>query len=111
MVPNLNPQFGVDALEEHLASRGAKSIDVEWFVFGSILGPNQIRSDTDILIVYPSLEALKAAKRVADRVPDGFQLSLTCMSRAEADETQFVLTERCVQILGDGASRSGAHAS
>lgn len=85
------------AIAAHLLTCCGSLANFDAYMFGSTL--NGVGEDIDILVIGPgggTLSNLKAEMRSAgEQLP----LHILCMLPSEADESEFVLKERCVPLV------------
>jgi len=88
-----------DRFSQCLRSRGAGRINVEFYIFGSSSLSCKLKSDLDVLIVYPHIEALKVAKAIILNGMERFQIDLICMTDQEVEETNFIVAQDCQLLI------------
>ncbi|QRM40546.1 hypothetical protein F3X89_22295 [Rhizobium rhizogenes] len=89
----------------HLLETCPSLSEFESFMFGSSLV--RVGNDFDILVVGPSGEPLSRLKNEIRLAGKNLPLDVLYMLPPEAEETGFVLNEKCVPLLELARSRSG----
>lgn len=71
----------------------------EWYLFGSILDSRKTSADIDLLVIYEDPDdAIRIREKIVD-LEFHHPLDILLMTPQEADETNFVTSERCVQFF------------
>ncbi|PTR08232.1 MULTISPECIES: nucleotidyltransferase domain-containing protein [unclassified Novosphingobium] len=85
------------AIAAHLLTFCGSFANFDAYMFGSTL--NGVGKDIDILVIGPGGEALSNLKAEMRSAGEQLPLHILCMLPSEADESEFLLKERCVSLV------------
>lgn len=86
-----------DAIAAHLLTCCGSLVSFDAYMFGSTL--DGVGEDIDILVVGPGGETLSNLKAEMRSAGQQLPLHILCMLPSEADQSDFVLKERCVPLV------------
>ena len=81
----------------HLLTCCKSLVSFDAYLFGSTL--NGVGEDIDILVVGPGGETLSNLKAEMQSAGEQLPLHILCMLPSEAEQSEFVLKERCVPLV------------
>lgn len=86
-----------DAIAAHLLTSCGSLVSFDAYMFGSTL--DGVGEDIDILVVGPGGETLSNLKAEMRLAGQELPLHILCMLPSEADQSDFVLKERCIRLV------------
>ena len=94
-------------VEEAICAVTGRLQGVLWYGFGSFFKGATTYSDIDILAVCPDIATGAKVRAVLADLCVDWPIHLTVMDRSEADATNFVQTEDCVELAKPGNPTGG----
>jgi hypothetical protein len=70
-----------------------------WYGFGSFFRESHLFSDIDLLAVCADVEGASAIRQELETLCNEWPIHLLIMTESEAEETNFIQSQRCIPLL------------